>query len=60
MMIQLTPIVSRSKNKWHKAQKFQNCALNSQLQALQILTNDDEVENTIKLLYYNIVHIIPT
>ena len=45
MMISLTPIVSRSKSKWYKAQKVQNCALNSQLQALQILTNDDEVEN---------------
>ena len=44
-MIYLTPIVSRSKNKWYKAQKFQKYALNSQLQALQISTNDDEVEN---------------
>ena len=41
----LTPIVSRSKSKWYKAQKVQKYALNSQLQALQILTNDDEVEN---------------
>ena len=41
---ELTPIVSRSKDKWYKAQKVQNYALNSQLQALQILTNDDEVE----------------
>ena len=39
------PIVSRSKSKWYKAQKVQKCALNSQIQALQILTNDDEVEN---------------
>ena len=30
---------------WYKAQKVQKYALNSQLQALQILTNDDEVEN---------------
>ena len=30
---------------WHKARKIQKYALNSQLQALQILTNDDEVEN---------------
>ena len=45
MMIYLTPIVSWSKSKWFKAQKVQKCALNSQLQALQILTNDDEVEN---------------
>ena len=45
MMIKLTPIVSRSKTKWYKAQKVQKYALNSQLQALQILTNDDEVEN---------------
>ena len=39
------PIVSRSKSKWYRAQKVQKYALNSQLQALQILTNDDEVEN---------------
>ena len=45
MMIELTPIVSRSKSKCYKAQKVQKYALNSQLQALQILTNDDEVEN---------------
>ena len=30
---------------WYKAQKVQKYALNSQLQALQILKNDDEVEN---------------
>ena len=30
---------------WYKAPKVQKYALNSQLQALQILTNDDEVEN---------------
>ena len=40
-MIKLTPIVSRSKSKCYKAQKVQKYAL----QALQILTNDDEVEN---------------
>ena len=45
MIIELTPIVSRSKSKWYKVQKVQKYALNSQLQALQILTNDDEVEN---------------
>ena len=45
MIIQLTPIVSRPKSKWYKAQKVQKYATNSQLQALQILTNDDEVEN---------------
>ena len=45
MMIQLTPIVSTSKSKCYKSQKVQKCALNSQLQALQILTIDDEVEN---------------
>ena len=45
MIIQLTPIVSRPKSKWYKAQKIQKYALNSQLLALQILTNDDEVEN---------------
>ena len=37
--------VSRSKSMWYKAQVFQKYALNSQLQALQILTNNDEVEN---------------
>ena len=30
---------------WYKAQKVQKYALTSQLQALQILTDDDEVEN---------------
>ena len=45
MMISFTPIVSRSKGKCYKDQKFKRYALNSQLQALQILTNDDEVEN---------------
>ena len=30
---------------WYKAQKVKKYALNSQLQALQILTSDDEVEN---------------
>jgi hypothetical protein len=45
MMIQLLPIVSRSKNKWYKAQKVQKYTLNSQLQALQILKNGDEVKN---------------
>ena len=35
----------RSKSKCYKAQKVQKYALNSQLQALQNLTNDDEVEN---------------
>ena len=29
---------------WYKAQKVHKYALNLQLQALQILTNDDEVE----------------
>ena len=43
-MIKLTPIVSRSKKKCYKAQKVQKYALNSQLQALQILTDNDEVE----------------
>ena len=45
MMIELTQIVSRSKSKWYTAQKVQRYALNSKLKALQILTNDDEVEN---------------
>ena len=29
---------------WYKAQKVQKYVLNSQLQTLQILTNDDEVK----------------
>ena len=41
----MTPIVSRSKSKWYQAKKVWKYALNSQLQSLQILTNDDEVEN---------------
>ena len=41
----LASIVFRSKSKWYKAQKVQKYALNSQLQAHQILKNDDEVEN---------------
>ena len=45
MMIQLIPIDSRSKSNLYKAQKVQKYALNSQLQALQTLKNDDEVEN---------------
>ena len=45
MMIWLAPIVSKSKSNWYTAQKVQKYALNSQLQALQILKNDDEVEN---------------
>ena len=36
---------SHLKSKWYKIQKVQKYALNSQLQALQILKNDDEVEN---------------
>jgi len=45
MIFYFTPIVSTSKNEWYKAQIVQKYALNSQLQALQILTNDDEFEN---------------
>ena len=45
MMIWSTPIVSRSKRKCYKSQKVHKWALNSQLQALQTLTNDDEFEN---------------
>ena len=30
---------------WYKAQKVQKYALNSQVQALQTLTNDDEVKS---------------
>ena len=45
MIIWLTPIFSSLKCKWYKAaQKVQKYALNLQLQALQILPNDDEVE----------------
>ena len=45
ILLKEPPIVSRSKRKWYKAQKVPKYALNSQLQALQILTYDDEVEN---------------
>ena len=45
MIIYLTPIVSRSKSKCYRAQKIQKYALDSQLQALQILTNNNEVKN---------------
>ena len=38
-------MVSRSKNKWYKAKNVQQYALKTKLKALQILTNDDEVEN---------------
>ena len=43
MMISLTPIVSRAKSKWYKPKKVQKLALNSQLLAVQILTNDVQV-----------------
>ena len=42
-MIQITPIISRSKTKWYKHQKNQKLTLNSQLQTYQILTNDDQM-----------------
>ena len=45
MMIWLTPIVSRSKSKCYRPQQFQKYALNSKLQAVQILAYDDDVEN---------------
>ena len=44
MTIQLTPIVSRSKKKWYKAQKVQKYALYLQLQALQILMMKLKIE----------------
>ena len=40
----------------YKAQKVQKCALNSQLQTLQILTNDDEVENWRLSSFFLAVH----
>ena len=43
MMLYLTTIVSRAKNKWHKAKKVKKLALNSQLLTVQILTNDAQV-----------------
>ena len=43
IMIQLTPIASRSKIKKFKSQKNKKFALNSQKQAYQILINDDEL-----------------
>ena len=54
--VQLTPIVSNSKSKWYKAQKIQKYALNSQQQALQILTNDDEVVNVCPSSFLIAVH----
>ena len=39
MIIQQTPIVSKSKTKWHKHQKNKN----SQMQTYQILTMDDQM-----------------
>ena len=43
MMLYLTTIVSRAKKKWFKAKKVKKLALNSQLLAVQILTNDVQV-----------------
>ena len=40
IMIYLTPIVSRPKNKWYKLQKVNKFSFNSQLQTVQILTSD--------------------
>ena len=42
-IIQLTPIVSRAKSKWHKSKKVKKLASNSQLRTVQILTNDVQV-----------------
>ena len=42
-MIELTPIVSRSKTKPYKCQKKKKLALNSRIQTYQILSNNDEV-----------------
>ena len=39
------PKITKCGDLLYKPQKVQKYALNSQLQALQILTNDDEVEN---------------
>ena len=41
--LQLTPIVSRAKNKWYKPKKVKKLALNLQLLTVQILTNDVHV-----------------
>ena len=43
MVISLTPIVSRAKNKWYKLKKVMKLALNSQLLTVQILINDVQV-----------------
>ena len=43
MMIKLTPIVSKAKNKWYKPKKVKKLVLNSKLLTVQILTNDVQV-----------------
>ena len=43
MMIQLTPVVSRAKNKWYEPKKVKKMALSSQLQTVQNLANDAQV-----------------
>ena len=43
MMIQLNPIVPRSKTKLYKHQKHKKLALDLQLQTYQILTNNDHM-----------------
>ena len=53
MMIKLTPIVSRSKSMQYKSQKVKKFVLNSQLQAVQTLTNDVQV--LILCLSYHII-----
>ena len=52
MIIKLTPIVSRLKSKLCKAKKVQKYALNSQLQALQILKNEMKLKIEVFLLSF--------
>ena len=56
MMLYLTTIVSRAKNKWFKAKKVKKLALNLQLLTVQILTNDVQV--LILCLFYFITTVI--
>ena len=58
MVIQLSPINSRSKSKWYKHQKHEKSALNLQLQTIQILTYD--VKMLILCLSYLIIAVSPT
>ena len=71
MMIQITPIVSGAKSKWYKSKKVKKLALDSQLQTVQILTNDvlmlilylsyfiTTVNNIIDEINMSVIHMYP-